>query len=51
MFAGTVFVLPFNDWQGTFNGAPLPDGTYFYVIQINDSNSVLKGSLDILKSK
>lgn len=40
-----------NDWQGTFNGAPLPDGTYFYVIQINTSNSVLKGSLDILKSK
>lgn len=40
-----------NDWQGTFNGAPLPDGTYFYVIQINGSNAVLKGSLDILKSK
>lgn len=40
-----------NDWQGTYNGAPLPDGTYFYIIKIDSSNSVLKGSLDILKSK
>jgi gliding motility-associated-like protein len=40
-----------NDWQGTYNGAPLPDGTYFYVIKPDNSGSVLKGSLDILKSK
>lgn len=40
-----------NDWQGTYNDAPLPDGTYFYVVKINDSNSGLKGSLDILRSK
>ena len=40
-----------NDWQGTFNGSPLPDGTYFYVIKIDDSSPVLKGSLDILKNK
>lgn len=40
-----------NDWQGTYNGAPLPDGTYFYIIKIGSSNEVLKGSLDILKSK
>lgn len=40
-----------NDWQGTVNGAPLTDGTYFYVIKPDNSSSVLKGSLDILKSK
>lgn len=40
-----------NDWQGTYNGAPLPDGTYFYVVKIDDSSPVLKGSLDILRNK
>ena len=40
-----------NDWQGTYNGAPLPDGTYFYVIKINDESAILKGSLDILRNK
>ena len=40
-----------NDWQGTYNGAPLPDGTYFYIFKIDSSNTILKGSLDILKNK
>ena len=40
-----------NDWQGTNNGAPLPDGTYFYVVTFEGINSVKKGSLDILKNK
>lgn len=40
-----------NDWQGTFNGASLPDGTYYYVIAFEGVNSVKKGSLDILKNK
>lgn len=25
-----------NDWDATFDGNPLPDGTYFYVLQLND---------------
>lgn len=25
-----------NDWEGTFNGEPLPEGTYFYIINMND---------------
>jgi gliding motility-associated-like protein len=40
-----------NDWQGTYNGSPLPDGTYFYVIKIDKEHQLLKGSLDILRSK
>ncbi|MCH2044074.1 MAG: gliding motility-associated C-terminal domain-containing protein [Saprospiraceae bacterium] len=30
-----------NDWQGTFNTSNrlLPDGTYFYLIQLNDENN------------
>ncbi|MBC7694708.1 MAG: gliding motility-associated C-terminal domain-containing protein [Burkholderiales bacterium] len=39
-----------NDWPGTCNGAPLPDGTYFYVITFEGINSIKKGSLDILKN-
>lgn len=40
-----------NDWQGTYNGAPLPDGTYFYVLKISSSQKEIKGSLDILRNK
>jgi gliding motility-associated-like protein len=25
-----------NDWEGTYNGNPLPAGTYFYVVQFSD---------------
>lgn len=40
-----------NDWQGTYNGSPLPDGTYFYIVKIDKSSSAVKGSLDILRNK
>jgi gliding motility-associated-like protein len=40
-----------NDWKGTFNGAELPDGTYFYVLRFDNSDTVLKGSVDILRNK
>lgn len=40
-----------NDWQGTYNNAALPDGTYFYVVKIGLSGNVFKGSLDILRNK
>ncbi|MES2762936.1 MAG: gliding motility-associated C-terminal domain-containing protein, partial [Bacteroidota bacterium] len=40
-----------NEWDGTYNGAALPDGTYYYIIKIDESSTALKGSLDILKNK
>ena len=40
-----------NDWQGTFNGTELPDGTYFYVIRFESSDKIRKGTVDILRSK
>lgn len=40
-----------NDWQGTFNGSELPDGTYYYVLKFDKSEKVIKGSIDILRNK
>ncbi len=28
-----------NDWEGTWNGKPLPDGTYFYVLDDGEGHS------------
>jgi gliding motility-associated-like protein len=39
-----------NDWTGTSqNGNELPDGTYFYVIQVGGSDRVFKGDVNILR--
>ena len=34
-----------NDWMGTFNGDPLPVGTYFYIIDLNDGTEPISGFL------
>lgn len=39
-----------NDWGGTFGSDPLPDGTYYYVIKFNDSDIVVKGAVNIIRS-
>jgi gliding motility-associated-like protein len=36
-----------NTWAGTYNGDKLPDGSYFYVVKVNDLNQELKGVLTI----
>ncbi len=38
-----------NDWQGTYSGGDLPDGTYFYVLRFEDSEGIIKGSIDIIR--
>lgn len=40
-----------NTWDGTYNGAPLADGTYYYILKPSPTGEVLKGSLDILRGK
>lgn len=37
-----------NDWDGTYNGSPLPNGTYMYVVTPGGSDAKLKGNLTIL---
>lgn len=39
-----------NDWGGTFNGQSIPDGTYYYIIEIDDTQKFLfKGSLEVVR--
>jgi gliding motility-associated-like protein len=39
-----------NDWEGTSNDDQLPDGEYFYVIEDPLTNSVVKGTLTVLRN-
>ncbi|MCH2229570.1 MAG: PKD domain-containing protein [Crocinitomicaceae bacterium] len=44
----------YEPWDGTFNDDLVPDGTYFYIIELNENSSsdeIFKGSILVLKSK
>ncbi|MFT7613668.1 MAG: gliding motility-associated-like protein [Parvicellaceae bacterium] len=36
-----------NDWSGEYSGGSLPDGTYYYVVNINNTGVEKTGSLDL----
>lgn len=40
-----------NEWDATYNGNLLNDGTYYYVLKLIDLNLIVKGSIDIIRSK
>lgn len=39
-----------NLWDGTYNGTPLPDGSYYYVITFTDTDENVKGAINIIRS-
>jgi len=38
-----------NDWGGTYNGNPLPNGTYFYVLQMGTKAESMQGYFTIVR--
>lgn len=43
-----------NDWDGTFNGMPLAEGTYYYIIRFDHNQpslKMVKGFITIVRSK
>jgi gliding motility-associated-like protein len=38
-----------NNWNGTYNGEPLPDATYYYVIKCTGTEKVFTGPISILR--
>ncbi len=39
-----------NDWAGTYDGKPLPQGTYYYLLELNvNEYKAFKGPITILK--
>jgi gliding motility-associated-like protein len=41
-----------NNWDGTYNGKPVPDGTYYYAVTyyfIGGRQVILKGDVTILR--
>ncbi|MCC8424743.1 MBG domain-containing protein, partial [Mucilaginibacter sp. UR6-11] len=39
-----------NDWSGTVNGAPLAQGTYYYVVELSPGITPIKGFITILRN-
>lgn len=38
-----------NDWGGTYNGNPLPNGTYFYLLQMETKGEAMQGYFTIVR--
>jgi gliding motility-associated-like protein len=38
-----------NDWEGTSNGSPVPDGVYYFVIKCEGSGIARSGSITLLR--
>ncbi|KQN36224.1 hypothetical protein ASE92_08870 [Pedobacter sp. Leaf41] len=38
-----------NDWDGTVNGSPLEEGTYYYIIDLGSGIGTFKGYINIIR--
>ena len=44
------FASPYhNDWEGTYNGQPLPDGTYYYLFREHKATDFQRGYISIFR--
>lgn len=39
-----------NSWDGTYNGKPLPQGTYYYILKIKSNNQTQNGAINIISN-
>jgi gliding motility-associated-like protein len=39
----------FTSWDGKYKNQPLPIGTYYYIINLNDGSPILNGSITIIR--
>lgn len=39
-----------NSWDGSYNGKPLPQGTYYFILKINSINKTQRGAINIVSS-
>ena len=38
-----------KEWDGTYNGSPVPIGTYYYIIQPKNGRAMITGSITIIR--
>ena len=38
-----------NKWDGTHEGSPLPIGTYYYIINLNNNSDLQSGAITIIR--
>ncbi len=38
-----------NDWDGTYNGKPLPEGSYYYLLKGSEKKVIIKGVVNIVR--
>ncbi|MBC7616318.1 MAG: gliding motility-associated C-terminal domain-containing protein, partial [Pedobacter sp.] len=39
-----------NEWDGTFNGSPLPSDTYYYILDFGTKIAKFKGYITIIRN-
>ena len=38
-----------NDWDGTYNGKPLPDGDYYFILKCGDKSHSTSGGIRLIR--
>jgi gliding motility-associated-like protein len=50
VFSTTDYRNDTNSWDGTRNGDNVPDGAYYYVIEISSTGDIFKGTVNVVRS-